>query len=56
MWEAAAKAVKDEEAVKEKLCDDLSQLVIVLIKCGFEMSQFHKSFLTHLSLIGSRKQ
>ena len=42
MWEAASKAVKDEEAVKQKLCDDLSQLVLVLIKCGFEVSQFHK--------------
>ncbi|RVW72973.1 Retrovirus-related Pol polyprotein from transposon RE1 [Vitis vinifera] len=27
VWEAASKAVKDEEAVKQKLCDDLSQLV-----------------------------
>uniref|UniRef100_A0A1D1Z972 Actin cytoskeleton-regulatory complex protein PAN1 n=1 Tax=Anthurium amnicola TaxID=1678845 RepID=A0A1D1Z972_9ARAE len=27
VWEAAAMAVKDEEAVKQKLCDDLNQLV-----------------------------
>ncbi|KAA8533796.1 hypothetical protein F0562_031313 [Nyssa sinensis] len=26
-WEAASKAVKDEEAIKQKLCDDLSHLV-----------------------------
>ncbi|KAK8944313.1 hypothetical protein KSP39_PZI008455 [Platanthera zijinensis] len=26
-WEAAAQVVKDEEAVKQKLCDDLNQLV-----------------------------
>ncbi|WOL16752.1 hypothetical protein Cni_G25540 [Canna indica] len=26
-WEVAAQAVKDEEAVKQKLCDDLNQLV-----------------------------
>ncbi|XP_059450609.1 uncharacterized protein LOC132181419 isoform X2 [Corylus avellana] len=26
-WEAALKAVKDEEAIKQKLCEDLSQLV-----------------------------
>ncbi|CAA7411093.1 unnamed protein product [Spirodela intermedia] len=26
-WEAAAKFVKDEEAAKQKLCDDLNQLV-----------------------------
>lgn len=26
-WEAASKAVKDEEAIKQKLCEDLSQLV-----------------------------
>lgn len=26
-WEAASKAVKDEEALKQKLCDDLSNLV-----------------------------
>ncbi|XP_076953048.1 uncharacterized protein LOC143627029 [Bidens hawaiensis] len=26
-WEAAAKAVKDEEAVKQKLCEDLNNLV-----------------------------
>lgn len=26
-WEAAAKVVKDEEAVKQKLCEDLNQLV-----------------------------
>jgi hypothetical protein len=28
-WEAASKAVKDEEAIKQKLCEDLSQLVDV---------------------------
>ncbi|GMH19664.1 hypothetical protein Nepgr_021505 [Nepenthes gracilis] len=27
VWEASSKAVQDEEAVKQKLCDDLSQLV-----------------------------
>ncbi|KAK9143594.1 hypothetical protein Syun_012994 [Stephania yunnanensis] len=27
LWEEASKAVKDEEAVKQKLCDDLSRLV-----------------------------
>lgn len=27
VWEDAAKAVKDEEATKQKLCEDLSQLV-----------------------------
>ncbi|XP_010255594.1 PREDICTED: uncharacterized protein LOC104596221 [Nelumbo nucifera] len=26
-WEEASKAVKDEEALKQKLCDDLNQLV-----------------------------
>ncbi|KAG6512155.1 uncharacterized protein LOC121976430 [Zingiber officinale] len=26
-WEAAVQAVKDEEAIKQKLCDDLNQLV-----------------------------
>ncbi|XP_059629397.1 uncharacterized protein LOC132271906 isoform X2 [Cornus florida] len=26
-WEAASKAVKDEEAIKQKLCEDLSNLV-----------------------------
>ncbi|XP_004308128.1 PREDICTED: uncharacterized protein LOC101306179 [Fragaria vesca subsp. vesca] len=26
-WEAAAKVVKDEEAIKQKLCDDLNSLV-----------------------------
>jgi hypothetical protein len=28
VWEAAAKVVKEEEAIKEKLCEDLSNLVI----------------------------
>lgn len=27
VWEAASKVVKDEEAMKQKLCDDLSNLV-----------------------------
>ncbi|ONK72690.1 uncharacterized protein A4U43_C04F22070, partial [Asparagus officinalis] len=27
VWEAAAQVVKDEEAVKQKICDDLNQLV-----------------------------
>ncbi|KAG6660357.1 hypothetical protein CIPAW_03G100200 [Carya illinoinensis] len=27
VWEAASKAVQDEEAIKQKLCEDLSQLV-----------------------------
>ncbi|GMY07050.1 Collagen alpha-1(III) chain like [Fagus crenata] len=27
VWEAASQAVKDEEAIKQKLCEDLSQLV-----------------------------
>ncbi|KAL4595298.1 hypothetical protein ACB092_12G081900 [Castanea dentata] len=27
LWEAASQAVKDEEAIKQKLCNDLSQLV-----------------------------
>ncbi|KAL2550305.1 hypothetical protein Fot_11835 [Forsythia ovata] len=27
VWEAAAKAVKDEEAIKQKLCEDLNNLV-----------------------------
>ncbi|XP_030532864.1 uncharacterized protein LOC115742608 [Rhodamnia argentea] len=27
VWEAASKALKDEEAMKQKLCDDLSNLV-----------------------------
>ncbi|XP_010272607.1 PREDICTED: uncharacterized protein LOC104608347 [Nelumbo nucifera] len=27
VWEEASKAVKDEEALKQKLCDDLNQLV-----------------------------
>jgi hypothetical protein len=26
-WEAASKDVKDEEAIKQKLCEDLNQLV-----------------------------
>ncbi|KAF5743572.1 hypothetical protein HS088_TW08G00156 [Tripterygium wilfordii] len=27
VWESASKAVKDEEAIKQKLCEDLNQLV-----------------------------
>lgn len=30
-WEAAAKVVKDEEAIKQKLCEDLNSLVHHLI-------------------------
>lgn len=27
VWEAASKVVQDEEAIKQKLCDDLNHLV-----------------------------
>lgn len=30
-WEAASKAVKDEEAIKQKLCEDLNNLVYMYL-------------------------
>lgn len=35
VWEAAAQVVKDEEAAKQKLCDDLNQLVQILLSFHF---------------------
>lgn len=36
-WEAAAKVVKDEEAIKQKLCEDLNSLVHIPVKCSLEL-------------------
>lgn len=32
-WEAAVQVVKDEEAIKQNLCEDLNQLVHIFVKC-----------------------
>lgn len=37
-WEAAAKVVKDEEAIKQKLCEDLNSLVHIPVKCSLEFN------------------
>lgn len=55
-WEAASKAVQDEEAIKQKLCEDLSQLVYTSACCVSEWLLSYDFVLTLLSLIGSRKQ
>lgn len=55
VWEAASKALKDEEAMKQKLCDDLSNLVPIstdwvhIVPCCMQLSQ------ALLYLIGPRK-
>ena len=57
VWEAASQAVKDEEAIKQKLCEDLSQLVHIYVKYVFEwLLSVSRPFFDTISLIGSRKQ
>ena len=48
-WEEASKAVKDEEAFKQKLCEDLNNLVDV-ITCCIEISLTFPALLNTIFL------
>lgn len=55
-WEAASQAVKDEEANKQKLCEDLNSLVLFLLYyylCIFRLCEY---FSNEILFIGSGKQ
>lgn len=55
VWEVASKALKDEEAVKQKLCDDLSNLVPISNWLGAHNAMFHAVVLDTVVLDRSKK-
>ena len=55
-WEAATKAVKDEEEMKQKLCEDLNHLVRNLYRSNVVEYTALTNWFWHCFLLGSRKQ
>lgn len=55
VWEAALQAVKEEEAIKQQLCEDLNQLVYIFVTCVLEVTDMTSCFDTVVSK-GARKQ